>query len=241
MLDSYHTTLQKCELFHKIPIENILELLDKIQFRICTFNPRVKVFQQHEDANYLAIILENHVTGQKISLSGNAVNISRHCAGELIAHTAVFATEQECYPISYCACNGCTVMMIHKTQAVQLLKSDQRIMNNFLACLSRDIMMLDYKVDLLCLSSTIERIAYYLLSEYEKKHSKFVTLEFSKKMWAEFLNVPRTSLSRDLRKLQEKGFIQMDKNDFHLLEIEALRTILNEGATARCLACNMEI
>lgn len=238
MLEGYHNVLQKCELFHGIPLNDILHVLDEISFRICSYDNKERVFQCSQEAEYLAIILENYVTGQKISLSGNAVNIGRHYEGELVAHTAVFAADQEFYPVDYCACMGCTVMMFHKEQMLQLLKLDQRMMNNFLKCLSRDIIMFDYKVELLCLTSTIERVAFYLLSEYEKKKSAHISLEFSKKMWAEFLNVPRTSLARELRKLQEKQWITMDRNQFELVDIEALRNILNEGGIAEESCCH---
>ena len=57
-----------------------------------------------------------------------------------------------------------------------------------------------------------ERIIDYLEFEVGKQNSKTIKLSVSKKILAEKLGVQRTSLSRELKKMENDGLIKLGKN-----------------------------
>lgn len=62
----------------------------------------------------------------------------------------------------------------------------------------------------------------------EKIKNDVLTLSFSKKAWAEHMNVSRTSLSRELRKLEIDGVISFNKRKIKINDMESLKKILDE-------------
>lgn len=76
-----------------------------------------------------------------------------------------------------------------------------------------------------------EKIAGYLVHDIQYKNksenSNIVTLPFSKKAWAEYMNVSRTSLSRELRKLETEEILSFEKRTIIVKDMERLGKIIS--------------
>lgn len=227
-MNPYISRLPQSPLFEGISAEELSGLLGKIRYTIRSYGVRESVFAPHQEADTVAVLLDGFVTEQKISVAGNAVNITRHDCCDLVAHALVFLPEGECYTASYCACKGCVALLLHRSQLLRLFELAPHIQKNFLACISKDYATLDKKVELLSLTSIREKIAFYLLHEADRLDSSKIRLDFSKKMWAEFLNVPRTSLARELRNMKERGVISFSGRSLAILDAEYLHALLGK-------------
>ncbi|MCD5407374.1 MAG: helix-turn-helix domain-containing protein [Desulfotomaculum sp.] len=59
-----------------------------------------------------------------------------------------------------------------------------------------------------------------------QKSSKLIQLPFSKTAWAEYMNVSRTSLARELRQMSQDGLLSFDKKVIAVQNARKLKELL---------------
>ena len=67
---------------------------------------------------------------------------------------------------------------------------------------------------------------FSLLNDFPMDEKQTISIPFSKTTWAEYLNVSRTSLSRELKIMCEAGIIQMRGREIRMLQKEFLEALL---------------
>ena len=89
---------------------------------------------------------------------------------------------------------------------------------------------LNKKLDLLMIKGMREKISSYLYQIYEETGSLNITLPFNRNELAEYLNVSRTSMSRELTKMKEDHIIDFHLNQFRILSLDNLIRCMEESA-----------
>ena len=64
-----------------------------------------------------------------------------------------------------------------------------------------------------------DRLLIYLSNESRKAGCEEFSIPFDRQQLADYLNVDRTALSKELGKMRDDGLIEFRKNVFHLLSI----------------------
>jgi CRP-like cAMP-binding protein len=225
MMDNLFALLQRCSLFTNKSIDEIQTLLGKIHYRIQLFKENEIIFSANDFADTMGIILSGVVDVQKVFPSGKIVTVTTRSNFDLLADASMFA-KTTYYPSTISACKTSRILLIPKRELLTLFALDQAIVFNFLESVSNRILALNQKIETLSLTSIQEKIAYFLLTEYENKGSTILTLPFSKKSWAEHLNVSRPSLSRELKQLETAGLLSVDKRTIEIKHPEKLKELL---------------
>ncbi|MGV8123730.1 MAG: Crp/Fnr family transcriptional regulator [Candidatus Xenobiia bacterium LiM19] len=229
--DAQLSLLKQCILFRRKAPDEIDCLLSETKYFIQSFRENDIVLSPVETADRIGIILSGTVDVQKIFPSGNVVIIERKKSTDIIGEPSVFS-EYEFYQDTYAASEACKILFIGKKALIELLTGNNDIMCNFVEYVSNSILLLKHKIGILSLDSIKEKIAGFLI--HNIRHcgntvgSNIITLPFSKKAWAEFMNVSRTSLSRELRKLESDGIISFHRRTIEIKEAEKLERILSE-------------
>lgn len=222
--------VQNCSLFKNMSFDEIERLLSDINYRIESFKENEVIFSPVQTADKIGIILSGTVDVQKLFPSGKVVIIERRKSPDLIAESSIFS-RLEYYPDTFTAGKPCKILFMLKTELLELFKSNQDFMLNFLESVSNSTLILKHKIGILSLDSIQEKIAGFLI--HDKKQSckdngsNIVTLPFSKKAWAEYMDVSRTSLSRELRDMEKRGIITFQKRIIKILDQEKLEKILS--------------
>ena len=86
--------------------------------------------------------------------------------------------------------------------------------------------ILNRKIELLALKGMREKLATYLLYEADKQNSQSFTIIPNRNELAEYLNVSRSSMCRELGRMKELGMIDYYQNSFKILSKEALTKCL---------------
>ena len=71
-----------------------------------------------------------------------------------------------------------------------------------------------------------EKLALYLLEEAKRNKSMAFNITLSRNDLAEYLNVSRSAMSRELSRMKEDGLIDYYKNSFKIINEEALKSFL---------------
>ena len=85
--------------------------------------------------------------------------------------------------------------------------------------------MLNKKMSILNAESLKGRIAVYLLSLQQSSKRMVFDLPMNRQELAEFLNVKRPSLSRELSNMQRDGIIDVYRSSVKILDMERLREL----------------
>ena len=88
-------------------------------------------------------------------------------------------------------------------------------------------LLLNKRLEYLSLRSVREKIATYFLEQYDKLGKPKFKLPMNRNELAEFLNVTRPSLSRELGKMRDEGFIDFERSSISLVDVDSLKEIIS--------------
>ncbi len=218
--------LQQSSLFRGYNSTQIVSLLSSVHYRIRNFSSQEIIFTVGEPAATLGIVLTGLVDVRKEFWSGKSLVVTCRGPGELLADAAMFAGDGLSYPGTLFACCDSRVLLLPKGELRRLFALDSQILFNFLQSVSQRMLALNQKIEILALHSIQSKIAYYLLRKSEACRSSVIVLPFSKKSWAEHLNVSRTSLSRELRRLEADAVLSFSQRRIRILQPSVLQNLL---------------
>ncbi|QUI23912.1 Crp/Fnr family transcriptional regulator [Vallitalea pronyensis] len=219
-------SLQPCCLFKNKSLDEIEKLFSHVQYKTASYKENEIIFSPVQKADRIGIILSGSVDIQKLFPSGKVVIIERKKRFDLIAASSIFS-KIDVYPDAVSVSKPCTILFILKSDLLNLFHMDKDFMLNFIESVSNETLMLKHKIGILSLSSIQEKIAGYLIYSNKTYNSYSITLPFSKKAWAEYMNVSRTSLSRELRHLETEGILSFEKRKIHIHDLTKLEKIVS--------------
>ena len=92
-----------------------------------------------------------------------------------------------------------------------------------LKVVSNRALMLNKKLEYLSIKSLRGKISTYLLEEQKKEGNTTFQLNLNRNELADFINVSRPSLSRELGKMRDEGLIDFHSTAIKINDFEALK------------------
>ena len=222
-----YSVLETSTLFSGVPTKELRDDLEAVPHHIQCYDKGETVFHLMEDANRIGVILEGRVQAQKPFPNGSQVNVSVRNPGEMIGPAAVFSRSQK-YPCDVVSLEPATIMMFRREDILMLLQKDLRIMKNFMAELATATYMLQQRLELLSYSGIAQKAAFYLLIQARQSGNHAIRIPGSVSNWAMIMNVSRSSLHRELKKLEADGIISYDPPTIKIHDPEALQNVLSK-------------
>ncbi len=224
-MEKYLDSLSKTILFKNVDSSKINTLLSDLPYNIVKYKKNDLIAIEGEDCSNLGIILSGTVEIHKPFPSGKIVTINNFQAGNVFGEALVFSGSHT-YPATIIASSDSEIMYINKVHIINLMKSDEIILNNFVSVLSNRILMLNDRITNLTYDTLRKKIANMILTEYKKQKTSYLILPFCRKKMAELLNIPRPSLSRELMKMKDDGIIDYHKNKLKIIDLDLLEECL---------------
>ena len=222
-----YSVLEKSTLFSGIPAKELRDDLEAVPHHIQCYDKGETVFHLMEDANRIGVVLEGRVQAQKPFPNGSQINVSIRNPGELIGPAAVFSRSQK-YPCDVVSLEPVTIMMFRREDILMLLQKDLRIMKNFMEELATATYMLQQRLELLSYSGIAQKAAFYLLIHTRQSGNNVIRIPDSVSNWAMIMNVSRSSLHRELKKLEAEGIISYDPPTVKIHDPERLQSVLSK-------------
>ena len=98
--------------------------------------------------------------------------------------------------------------------------SQHQTLKNLLLLSSRRGLTLSLHIFYITPKKIRERVSYYLSGMASSLGTTEFDIPFNREQFADFLNVDRSALSKELSNMQKEGLIEFRKNHFKLLELE---------------------
>lgn len=216
--------LSKCVIFNGISKTDIENILSSIKFQTKEFDKSEFICRTDQSSVDVGIIISGCVEVQKILPSGNTICVCYKNKGDIFGGAVVFSSST-IYPCDVFSKGKSKILFLHKQNIFKLCENPlfaENLLNSF----ANRILYYEKRLELFSYSSIQKKIAFYLLDEQRVSGHGLIRLPFTKKTWAEYLNVSRPSLCRELKKLCNDNIIKMNEDKISILNEEALIHLL---------------
>jgi CRP-like cAMP-binding protein len=211
--------IKNTPLLYSIKEEELTRLLESNQLSIRKYQRQEIIHFDGEKCNKLEVILEGEVKVERLRETGELFTISEFSDGDILGGNIVFSSRPN-YLMNVTAMTDVTMLQIPKSILFELLESNTDFLRIFLEYISDTTTILGNKLRNHVSLPLRDNITNYLLRLSKEQSSHIVELKHSKKDIAEMLGCQRTSLSRELSKMERDQLIKVNRN---FIEIIALK------------------
>lgn len=226
MNEIYLSALLKCELFNNINENELKLLLTCLKPLVKAYPKNTIIVRNGERLDSLGIVLEGEASVIKESISGNRILLKNIGTGEMFGEIAAFARQNE-WPALVQAITPLTVCFISKNKIIDQCKNackwHNTLVSNMLGVVSKRALMLSKKMEYISIKTMRSKLCTFIYEQYLKRKTKTLTLPMNRQQLADFLNVSRPSMSRELSRMREEGMIDYHLSSVKILDIEKLK------------------
>ena len=205
--------LQQVNLFKGCNIDEIKGVCEKLQFEEKEFSKNQIIMHSGVITENLGILEFGSAVIENVDVWGNLSVISFVGAGEIFAESYACASSKIMVDVK--SNSDSKVIFVNISKLLQ--ENDnvcKKIIQNLLIIASRKNMKLSRRIFVTSPKTIRSRLELYFSDLVSTQKSAEITIPFDRQQMADFLNVERTALCKELGKMQDEGLIQFHKNHF---------------------------
>lgn len=218
--------LHGTSLFRGIDHQGISEMMGCLNPRILKYKKADTIANTGTPFHGIGIVIEGEVVIAKENIAGNRMILTVLKAGDMFGEMISF-TEKKIWPVTVTAQSDSEVIFISPenliTRCEKMCAPHQQIIQNMLHIMSKKALLLSRKVDYLSIRSLRGKLCAYLIEQWKNQGGSIFTLPMNRDEMADFFNVARPSISRELSKMKEDGLIDFHKASFKIVDIERMK------------------
>lgn len=219
-------TLKEVGLFAGVATSDLLAMLDCLEPKFVAYRKNDFIALSGEKFEAVGILLVGEAAVIKENAMGNRVVMEILKPGAIFGEIVVF-TEDPTWPNSVIAQEPSKVMFIscHKIlgQCHKVCPWHRLIIQNMLKTVAEKAILLNKKVEYLSIKGMRGKIAAFLLDQYRKTGKTTFNLSMNRNEMAEFLNVSRPSMSREMGRMKKEGIIDFHLSSVRIKDLDALK------------------
>jgi CRP-like cAMP-binding protein len=212
--------LINCRLFQGITEDDLASLLYCLKPKIRMYKRNDYIAVSGDKFDSIGIVLQGQVSVNKENISGNRIMMTILKPGDMFGEILVFSS-QSIWPSNVQAQEVCKVLFLGRDKILggceKVCSCHKMIIENMLKIISEKALMLNRKVEYLTIISIREKISAFLLEQHKNTGNTTFELPMNRRELAEFLNVSRPSLSREMGRMRDEGII-----DFHMATVKVI-------------------
>lgn len=228
MFNKWMSVLTKCALFEGIRPEDLNIVLSCLNPKVSGYDKNETLTVTGERLSGLGIVLSGEVVVAKENAAGTRVIMAFNGPGEMFGEIAAFS-DDAVWPASVVARRACTVMLLPAGKIVgnceRSCGSHKLLISNMLSIVSNKALMLTRKVEYLAIRSLRAKISTFLLEQFKRTGKETFMLPLKRNELADFLNVSRPSLSREMSRMRDEGVIDFHRDSIKIIQVDALRSM----------------
>jgi CRP-like cAMP-binding protein len=226
MYGEWTDILKSSPLFREIGEEALNIMLDCLKPKIKKYKQREIVVTTGQPFQGVGIIAHGRVALTRETYSGNRIIIGILGAGDIFGETVAFS-DNRVWPVTVIAMEDCVSLFLPPDRITgtcsNICASHSTLIENMLRILSNRASMLNKKIEHLSARNIRGKISNYLLDIFNLNTDNTVTIPMKRHELADYLNIPRPSLSRELGLMRDEGIIEFKGahitiNNVHKLE-----------------------
>lgn len=221
MKNNFFQILKKTALFYGLSDEKLEEYFQNGLYRTVGYSKGAIIYCQDELCKSLDVVLEGSASAQKIDNERNVLIVNQFTAGDTLGENLLFSQNGH-FPMMIVADTEVEFLKLKKETILSIGQKDREFLSRLLTSISDKTLVLAGKINVLSRKTLRQKIADYLIYEYNMQNNLEILLHFSKKELAERLGVWRTSLSRELCKMKADGLIEYNAKWIRICKLAKL-------------------
>lgn len=185
-----------------------------------TYEKEQQIFCRGDITEEFGVVIEGCVHVETIDFWGNRMILHNIPKGHVFAETYALCGEPMELEVS--AAENSTIIFIN----LRRLLSQENEGKSWYGKILKQMLHfsaqknLNWADRMRCISSKSirSRVMTYLSAEALRNKSDTITIPFDRQQMADYLNLERSALSKELSKMQRDGILTYQKNKFHLLK-----------------------
>jgi CRP-like cAMP-binding protein len=214
-------------------------MLDCVGRDIRRYEKAATVVRAGDRFDGMGIVIAGAVAVQKLKPSGDLITMGVFGPSQVFGENIVFSDRRE-WIVSVTAVEPSMILFLAADKILgvcaQNCDGHRQLLANLLRALSNRALILSRQIDYLSCRTLRGRVAMFILEHFErakraqgeKAAAMMLELPASRQAMAEYLNVPRPSLSRELAQMKADGLIDYHLNTVRILDLPRLRAAVEE-------------
>ena len=185
-----------------------------------SFSKGAIILRSEQTVSELGLVMKGSVNIESLDLAGSKTILSHIEAGQIFAETYAFCHEP--MMVDAIAAEDCEILFVN----IKALLNDSnsscswyvKLLKNLLSISARKNLTLSNRIFCTAPKTIRGRLLTYLANLSAKQKSPTLTLPFNRQQLADYLNLDRSALSKELGKMRDEGLISFSKNVIVLLQ-----------------------
>lgn len=216
-LDSLYQT----RLFSGISLNDIARMLQCLSATRKKYLKDEMVIRAGDFVDDIGIILQGSAQSTKLSITGKQIIVSLHYPGGYTAVLTAVSRGRRC-PMSVQAIEPLEVLFIPVKRILSCCKdfctAHEQLLGNLFDSIAERALELHDRNDCLIMPTIRDKVLTYLTRVMREAGTETFTIPFDREAMAEYLDVDRSALSRELAWMKRDGLIDFYRNEFKLLQ-----------------------
>ena len=208
--------LARSMLFHSMTEAEIYATLDALQANEAVYTKGSVILHAGETTDRMGMVLSGSVTVESTDVWGNRTILALLDTGQFFAE--VYALLAEILLVDVRTVEDCRILFLRpggvegnrEAWAVKLFR-------NLLTISARKNLALSGRSFHTAPKTARGRIMAYLNTVSLQRHNRKFSIPFDRQQMADYLNLDRTALSKELGRMRDEGLIAFRKNRFEIL------------------------
>lgn len=213
--------LNQTILFKGMTENELQTALQQLQAKEVAYQKGELIFLAGNTTNKMGLVLCGSVTIENNDMWGNRTILSHVGAGQFFAETYAML-EQEPLMVDVAANEDCSVLFLQIGNLRRMNAAAQpwtmKLITNLLTISVHKNLTLSNRSFHTAPKTIRGRVMAYLNSMALRTHSREFDIPFDRQQMADYLNLERSALSKELGKMQRDGLITVKKNHFAISE-----------------------
>lgn len=207
--------VKSSELFQGITSESLGIMLDCLNPRMRKYRQREIITMSGQEFEGIGIIASGKIALTKEMYSGNRIIMGFLESGEIFGETVAFS-DRRVWPVTVIAQEDSVLLFLPPDKITHTCTNacqfHTRLIMNMLHILSNRAMMLNQKIEHISARNIRGRISSYLLELLRESTEPTLEIPMKRHELADYLNIPRPSLSREMGLMRDEGIIDFEGN-----------------------------
>ncbi len=228
-MEQYYPVIKNCALFRRIEEKEFGHLMKCLGAQVKSFQAEEYVFLAGDEINFIGIVLSGRIEIMKENLSGNKHIVAILEAADMFAE-GIVCTVKRISPVTVRVKEDARILCIPYERVIKscgnVCEYHSNLVQNMMVVLGEKNVNLNRKLELLTLKGMREKIASFLINEAGNRGSSMFQIMLNRNELADYLNVSRTSMCRELARMKDEGLIDYYGNSFKIVNKERLALCL---------------
>jgi CRP-like cAMP-binding protein len=225
MTESFIDILMKNRLFEGIEPENIESLLICLNCMRREYSKNEFIALEGEKLEHIGIIVKGSACVVKENKNGDRMIMLKLEPGDMFGEIAAFSENPQ-WPANVYAQTPCRILLVPSGMLSKTCGKACRfhmiLIRNMLKTVAEKALQLNRMVDYLTIKSLRGKISAFLYEQYKKEGRSTFSISMNRNELADFLNVSRPSMSREMGRMKSEGLIDFHRETFKICDAEKI-------------------